>query len=107
MTGLRPLDVVLAGVPVGESLDPRYCIVAAVGPGTWVKVVPCSSQFDLYREGADLPFRREHPDFPATGFRKESYAIDGPVVEVEQSQVKRRYGRLEGEFAAAFLRWLV
>ena len=30
MNGLRVLDVVLAGVPVGRSIDPRRYIVAGV-----------------------------------------------------------------------------
>lgn len=101
MNSLTPLDVVLAGVRVGQSTDPRPCIVVAV-IGDGAVLVPCSAQRDLYRAATDLPIPEGHPNFTKTGLKGWSYAIECSPIYVEKAMIKKRYGRLEGELAKAF-----
>lgn len=100
------LSVVLAGVPVGECTDPRRCIVVGIQePSHWI-LVPCSAQLDLHRPRVDFLIPEDHADFAATGFQRTSYAIEGPLVRVRKEQVRKVYGRLEGELADAFKAWM-
>lgn len=107
MKNLAALDVVLAGVRVGESRDPRPCVVVEVLPGQGVVLMPCSSQFDLYREGVDFPIRDHEPGFAATKLKASSYVIDRSPALLEESAIKVRLGRLTGVLAERFWEWFV
>jgi len=106
MTDLAPLDIVLAGVRVGECNDPRRCVVIGVRPPAEYLILPCSAQLDLYREGADFLISSDHPDFPATGLKKTSYVMDVEAQLIEEERIQKRYGHLRGLLAAAFEEWL-
>jgi hypothetical protein len=103
---LSVLDIVLAGVPVGEALYPRPCVVVEVISPQQAVLVPCSSQVDKFKEGVDLWLDEEDPDFCATGLKVGTYVIEEyPPLLVSASQIRRRYGRLEGELAERFKKW--
>jgi hypothetical protein len=102
---LRPLDVVLAAVRVGEADYPRRCIVIHVGRDA-VVLAPCSSKFDLYRDGRDFPIYDDDPGFAATRLARSSYVIENEETPwVELDLVRKRYGRLSGDLARRFCEW--
>jgi len=49
--------------------------------------------------------RKGHPDFEATGLRRESYILGDHPREVDASVLETRLGRLEGGLANEFLAW--
>ena len=105
MKNLRPLDVVLAAVRLGEVDYPRRCIVIEVCRDA-VVLAPCSSQFPLYRDGRDFPIYDDDPDFRATGLACSSYVIENEETPwVESGFVRKRYGRLAGDLARRFCEW--
>ncbi len=100
----QPLDVVLAGIQVGLSTDPRRAIVFAIQPGT-ILVFACSSQLDLYDPCNDFLIESDDPNFGPTGFKKTSYAIGGKIHRLPHNRVLKKYGMLEGDLAARYLEW--
>jgi hypothetical protein len=101
------LDVVVVKeIQLGRSNDRRPCVVVEVRGSSRIVVVPCSSSPDLYDPARHLMFHDSHKDFAKTGFRRSSYAADGPLVEVAVSDVTKTIGRLEGDLAAQFMRWV-
>ena len=105
MRNLSPLDVVLAAVRVGEVDYPRRCIVIDVRSDA-VVLAPCSSQFELYRDGCDFPIHDHDSDFPATGLAQSSYVIENEETPwVERGLVRKRYGRLTSDLARRFCEW--
>lgn len=102
---VRELDVVVVRDPqVGRSNDRCPCIVVGFRPPDQVIVNPCSSS-DAYDPAKHLMFPDTHPDFPKTRFRRSSYAVEEPFLQVPISDVVKVIGRLEGEFARMFLEW--
>ncbi len=104
MKRVAPYDIVLAAVAVGESDDPRRCIVLRVKPDG-VIVLPCSAQLDLIDENRDFLVRDDRPEFRETGFTKTSYVMNRDPAFVEQSLVKKRYGSLTGDLLREFKDW--
>ncbi len=101
---LSPLDMVLAGVQVGDSTDPRRCIVVRVHADE-IELIPCSAQVDLYDPHHDLWISHDESEWRRSGFTRPSYAMDRPPVLLPRELVKRRYGRLAGEAAERFQDW--
>ena len=99
------LDVVVVRDPqVGRSNDRRPCIVVGFRPPDQVIVNPCSSS-DAYDPAKHLMFRDTDPDYPKAGFKRSSYAVEEPFVQVPVADVVKVIGHLEGEFASRFLKW--
>jgi len=102
---LAPLDVVLAKVRRGESDYPCRCIVFSVCSDA-VVLAPCSSKFDLYRDGIDFPIYGHDADFEATLLDCSTYVIANEETPwVEPDLVRKRYGRLTGDLARRFCEW--
>ncbi len=104
MKELSPLDVVLAGVEVGFSTDPRRCIVIRVHADK-IELIPCSAQPELYRSSRDFWISDDDAERRRFGFTKPSHAIDLPPILLPKREVKRHYGRLDGEVAERFQTW--
>lgn len=105
MNGLKPLDIVLAGVRVGHSTDPRPCVVLEVIRGVGAVVAPCSGQLDLDDEGLHFLIPRHHPDFHATGLARDTYVLEDDPTLLNLTRVRKRYGALTGELARDFREW--
>ncbi len=104
MKELSPLDVVLAGVQVGYSTDPRRCIVVRVH-ADGVELIPCSAQPDLYDPYHDFWISDDDAERRRFGFTKPSHAMDWPPILLPRNLVRRCYGRLDGEVAEKFQEW--
>lgn len=104
MKRVAPYDVVLAAVVVGESHDPRRCIVLRVRPDG-VVVLPCSAQLDLIDENRDFLIRDDRPEFGETGFKKTSYVMHRDPAFVEEPFIKKHYGSLTGDLLREFKDW--
>lgn len=104
MKELLPLDVVLAPVELGYCRDPRRCIVVRVHEDE-VEVAPCSGQPDNYRPYRDFWISDDDAERRRFGFTKPSHARDVSPIYVSKRDVKRVYGRLDGEVAERFQDW--
>ncbi len=105
--GFSILDVVAAKVRVGEADYPRPCIVIDIGPGDCLRLLPCSTKFEgYYRPGVDFPIREDDPTFAETGLEDSSFVIDGSIYVTETSEVRGPFGRLTGELAERFEKWV-
>ncbi len=104
MRELSPLDVVLAGVQVDYSTDPRRCIVVRVHADE-VELIPCSGQSELYDPYHDFWISDDDAELRRFGFTKPSYAMDRPPILLPRKLLRRRYGRLDGEVAEKFQQW--
>ena len=105
LADLDYLDFVLAHVRVGACFDPRRCIVVGK-QSERALLIPCSAQLDLYKPRRDFLIEESRPEFPATELTKTSFAIDGPVQEVEIERIRKVYGKLTGQLAKEFESWL-
>ena len=96
-------DVVLAAVRVGESMDPRRCIVIEAEPDSdYVTLQPCSSAADLFNAAYDTWVEGSETEFRAAGFPRRSYAVGpdnpkGGLARVRRSQVRKVSGHLGPE----------
>ena len=104
MKELSPLDVVLAPVQVGYCSDPRRCIVVRVYEDE-VEVAPCSGQRRYYRPHRDFWISDDDAERRRFGFTNPSHAIDLSPILVPKKDVRRHYGRLDGEVAEKFQDW--
>ena len=102
---MNTLDVVLAVVHVGKSVDPRPCIIIDVLPDNEYLIMPCSKQFNLYKN-SDFKIPSTHPDFAASGLPWESYVINDRIHQIKGNEILRRYGQLIGDLADEFNKWL-
>ena len=100
------LEVWLARLDIGDSHDLRPCIVLGEVPNGLLLVIALSANLDLYREGVDFWIEARHPNFHSTGLRRTSYVIRLGLARVEASELLKCWGRLEGEVASAFEKWL-
>jgi hypothetical protein len=102
---LEPLQVCVAVVPLGAATYERPCVVVDVTAKT-IGLAAISSKTDLYRRGEHFPIPDDHPDFRATGLVAASYVIGSPVFDAQPSQVVKVIGRLQGQLARDFTRWM-
>jgi hypothetical protein len=102
-------DVWLVAAPLGESRDPRPCVVVDVLADGTVELAVCSSQRDKYdpnRRRIYFAIRDDDPDFPDTGLDRSSYVIGSTLPKVRRALLKRRIGRLTGDLAERFADWI-
>ncbi len=102
----EPLEIYQARARWGHSTDPRPCIVLDPPVGDTVTVALISSEMDLYSPSMHFRMDKEHPDFAASGLNKTCYVAGDMIREIKIANLLRRRGRLEGELAAAFRRWI-
>ena len=64
------------------------------------------SSSELYRPGLHFLIPKEHPNFPATGLTKTSFVLGGQIRDLPIEELDERLGRLEGELAKEFDKWI-
>lgn len=101
------LEVWLARIPWGHSQDLRPCIVVEAEENGFWSVACVSSALDLYDINRHFLLDKPLPDFKATGLHRTSYVSDEPIHELSRADFHKRLGRLEGELARDFDRWIV
>jgi len=90
-----------------QCTDIRPCVVVDVeADGTAVVVVLVSSARELYDPQRHFLIPENHPDFRATGLRRESYCWGDEMPRVSIARLGRKLGRLEGGLLRAFNAWL-
>jgi hypothetical protein len=101
-----PLEICAAIVPLGQSKDRRPWLILEVLPAGRLRALPISSNLTLMDPLQHFLLRKGHPDFEATGLRRESYVLADHPVEIDASALEARLGRLRGGLASEFLAWL-
>ncbi|GMV81384.1 MAG: hypothetical protein AMXMBFR7_25680 [Planctomycetota bacterium] len=96
------LDVWLCNIPFRNCTDPRPWVVVEANPPHY-KVVPLSAS-DL-RTSWDFPIEMSHPNFRVTGLARDSFAIL-ELQDVGQADFMKWKGRLEGQLAIEFEKWM-
>jgi len=99
-------EIYLVRVPLRASFDYRPCIVLDVSHNTIVVGVMLVSSSSLYRKAYDFLIPKEHPNFAATGLKKTSFAIGDQIRDVAAADLNQYLGRLEGELAREFDKWI-
>ncbi len=99
-------DIYLAKFTWNDCKDPRPVIVLDVLNDGKIRVAPLSSALGLYRAGKDFYIDERDPDFAATGLDRDSFVIDEKIRVISLSNLLIRFGRLEGQLALKFWRWL-
>ena len=108
MADPAPLEIwQVVGFPVGNSVDVRPCVVLSVLPDGDINVAPLSANLALRGPSwKHFGIDSEHPDFPATGLTKSCYVLTDYMGPVERRQLMKRRGKLQGEIARAFAKWI-
>jgi hypothetical protein len=91
---VAPFDVILAKVRVGESFKVRFCVVLEALPDGSVLILPCSSTFEQCRADVDFEVHDYLEEFPATGFVRSSYVIEGDMQLVPPRPHRQAQGEL-------------
>ena len=102
-----PCEIYDALVPYRDCKDPRPVIVLEPPSGGKVVVALISGAMDLLR-GSSVHFKLDptHPDFVATGLKKECYVAGDEIFTLPVAKLMRRRGRLLGELASRFQSWI-
>lgn len=103
-----PNDIYVATIRWRNCNDPRPCIIVKIISPCLFVVVPLSSQTDLFKENSEhFLIDEHHPDFPATGLLRTSYADLSMQMEIRaQALRKKRIGYLSGQLARDFAKLL-
>jgi mRNA-degrading endonuclease toxin of MazEF toxin-antitoxin module len=90
-----------------ESRDRRPAVVIEPPSPSGVPVALISGAMDLY-QGPAVHFRLDptHPDFPATGLKKDCYIAGDEIYTIRPDQLIHRRGKLQGELRARLERWI-
>jgi hypothetical protein len=56
-------------------------------------------------EGSCFPLSKSHPDFAATGLKKDCHILDARIYDLPASSFERRRGALVGELLGEFRRF--
>jgi len=99
-------DIVWVRLPVGASRDIRPCVVIRVEANGAVTLVRISSAMDLFDPRTHFRFEPTHPDFAATGLRKESFCDDSKFFNVHVNNLGKRMGSITGDLQREFAKWL-
>jgi mRNA-degrading endonuclease toxin of MazEF toxin-antitoxin module len=102
----RRFEIYLIRWQLKESFDFRPCIVLDPAVADRVEIILVSSAPDLYESGSHFLIRDDDPDFPETGLKKTSYALGDKIREAPIAMLGKRLGRLEGELARDFEKWI-
>jgi len=102
---VAPFDVILAKVRVGESFKVRFCVVLESLPDGSARVLPCSSSFEHCTDGVDFEIHDYCDEFPATGFARSSYVIEGDMQLVPPDRLGKLRGSLTGSIRERFAEW--
>ena len=89
----------------GESFKVRFCVVLEALPDGSVRILPCSSTFEQCRDGVDFEIHDYLDEFPATGFVRSSYVIEGDMQLVPPDRIGKRRGSLTGDLRGRFAAW--
>jgi hypothetical protein len=103
---IRPYDVYWAKVNYGHSTDARPCIVLEVLSGNRVVVAMLSSAMPLFNSLIHFAVTPTHPDFKATGLKRDSYVEGTELHVLESDELIRIAGRFEGDLAREFENWI-
>jgi hypothetical protein len=101
----QPYELYLVRVRLRESYDFRPCIVIDKTRNT-ISCVMLVSSSDLYRPHQDFLIRADHPDFPATGLKKTSFAMGDQIRDLPAITLDEKIGELEGGLKVEFEKWL-
>lgn len=90
---------------VGEAAYPRWCVVLEVEPDGSAIVLPCSTKFELIRDGMDFEIQSCDADFRHTGLMESSCVIETDAQRIHPPDIGKVKGRLTGDLARRFARW--
>lgn len=100
-------EIYLVRARWSDSSDFRPCVIVRVeSDGRIVVVSLISAAMDLYNRQWHFYISKLHPDFKATGLRKDSYCSGEELPHISVNLLGKRLGRLEGELARAFDAWI-
>jgi mRNA-degrading endonuclease toxin of MazEF toxin-antitoxin module len=98
-------DIYLIRYRLRNSYDFRPCVVLAAPTAANTDVILATSS-DLHRPGYDFQILKDHPDFAATGLKKNTYVMGDQIYTVPASMLNTKLGHLEGALAKAFDKWI-
>jgi hypothetical protein len=87
--------------------DVRPVIIIEVLPNDLATVALISGAMDLY-QGNPFHFalRMIHPDFTATGLKKDCYVAGDQIFTIETKLLVRKRGQLNGDLRLEFQKWV-
>ena len=98
-------DIYWAHFPYGHSNDLRPCMIYEVLANGNYTVIPISSALDLFDRRDHFMLHKNHPDFPATGLRKESFLGVSRIRELRGDKLAKRLGVVTGQLLQDFKIW--
>ncbi|NUM36350.1 MAG: hypothetical protein HUU50_17560 [Candidatus Brocadiae bacterium] len=103
----QPKEIYIVQTIYRLCTDKRPCVVIEILKSGYVKFARISSAMDLYHLGRDFLIENNHPNFQDTGLKRTSYVSGEDFIEVPLSDVsKKTMGKLTGDLAKAFDKWL-
>ena len=101
------LDVLfIRDVWLGNCPDARPCVVIGKSHGHVCVVMLVSGAYDLRRANLDFNISDYYPAFKQTGLSKPSFVLGDEIHEIDDRQIIKKLGKLEGLLAADFKLWL-
>jgi|ERR1043165_3981571 mRNA-degrading endonuclease toxin of MazEF toxin-antitoxin module len=97
------LDIYLLRVPLKKCNDIRPCIVTSITENQ-IAVMALVSASGLKRR-IDFAIKMDHPDFSATGLKRDSYVLADTIAEAPLHELNVFLGRLEKQLAREFRDW--
>ena len=102
----QPMEVYFIATQLNLSGDKRYCLVLDAPAGALVNILHFSAQMDMYRAALDFKISAGHPDFAATGLKRDSYIMPRIIAEPITKFVPGTYrGQLTGHLLEEFRKW--
>ena len=103
----QAFEIYDARVPYRECKDTRPVITIEPPTGGRVALALISGAMDLYN-GPVVHFRLDpaHPDFAATGLKKECYVAGDEILTLSTDRLIRRRGQLQGSLRESFGGWI-
>lgn len=100
------LDLYLIRWQFKACNDYRPCIILDSPVGSTANIMLVSSANSLRRPVIDFRIAADLPDFKASGLGRESYALGDEIHSVAITCLGKHLGRLEGELAREFEKWI-
>ena len=94
-------DIVLYPFPLGSAKYPRPCVV--IDPSTSDMMAITTKEYAKFNF---FTLRPDHPDFAATNLKAASYVIGDSIARPEQGIRPQVIGKLTGQLAEEFAKWL-
>jgi len=102
----QPMEVYYLATQLNLSGDRRYCLAVDAPSGALVNILQISAQMDMYEAVSDFKISAGHPDFAATGLKRDSYIMPRIIAEPIAKFAPGTYrGRLTGHLLEEFRKW--